>query len=296
MLLSTLNKYQFVRFMKTLNAKISKQSIWHWLVPACVLVYFLAVFQDYLFAVLRNTGFYWSETLLFNCYWLLYLPFTGLLMLSIRLFVSKNFSSTYKVIIRVLQTLFFAALHLLVFTLFFCGISLLVFHPAHDFTHMLKSILSNYTYLTLLAYAFLPFLIQLGNEKFTAPAASGSRKDYPQHLMIKKGNRQVRVDLADIQYFQSDRPYVLAYSEDEKYVLSQSLKSLEKILDPAAFIRVHRSTILQKKFLQSLRSRSNGDYDAQLRSGQQLRLSRHYREQWQSLISESSTEPGNPSA
>jgi DNA-binding LytR/AlgR family response regulator len=62
------------------------------------------------------------------------------------------------------------------------------------------------------------------------------------------------------------------------------LKKLERLLDPQVFIRVHRSAIINKNHITELKSRKNGDYDGIVTSGQTIRFSRHYRQNWNTLL------------
>jgi two-component system LytT family response regulator len=56
------------------------------------------------------------------------------------------------------------------------------------------------------------------------------------------------------------------------------MKDLEQYLDPKLFQRVHRSTIVNLKRVKSLRAHMNGEYFLRLEGGQELKLSRTYRD------------------
>ncbi|WP_103867619.1 LytTR family DNA-binding domain-containing protein [Aquimarina sp. I32.4] len=48
--------------------------------------------------------------------------------------------------------------------------------------------------------------------------------------------------------------------------------------------KLHRSVIVNKNHITELKSRKNGDYDCILTNGQSIRLSRHYRQNWNELL------------
>ena len=57
-----------------------------------------------------------------------------------------------------------------------------------------------------------------------------------------------------------------------------TMKDLEQYLDPKLFQRVHRSTIVNLRRVKSLRAHMNGEYFLTLDGGNELKLSRTYRD------------------
>ena len=55
------------------------------------------------------------------------------------------------------------------------------------------------------------------------------------------------------------------------------MQSLEKRLNPARFVRIHRSTIVHLARVKELQRQFHGDYVVVLTDGTELRLSRGYR-------------------
>ena len=74
-------------------------------------------------------------------------------------------------------------------------------------------------------------------------------------ITIKSGYDFFKVKLDDITHIESDSEYVVFYANGKKIMSYQSLKSLEKTLDPAQFIRVHRSYIVNKSKVTGLKGR-----------------------------------------
>ena len=62
------------------------------------------------------------------------------------------------------------------------------------------------------------------------------------------------------------------------HILRATMREMETLLDPRLFQRVHRSTIVNLTRVKSLRAHMNGEYFLRLEGGQELKLSRTYRD------------------
>jgi two-component system LytT family response regulator len=69
------------------------------------------------------------------------------------------------------------------------------------------------------------------------------------------------------------------HAGNDTHVLRSTLSDLLRQLDPRRFRRIHRSTIVNLDYVRELRSHPNGEAVLTLREGQQLKLSRRYRDQ-----------------
>jgi len=99
-----------------------------------------------------------------------------------------------------------------------------------------------------------------------------------EKLSIRDGNRIVRVDLDAIRWIDAAGDYMCVHTPDETHVLRATMGELEQRLDPRRFQRVHRSTIVNMTHVKELRPHQNGEYFLLLDSGQELKLSRTYRD------------------
>ncbi len=107
-------------------------------------------------------------------------------------------------------------------------------------------------------------------------AALGVRQ--PQVLPIRQGRKTVRVPIPAIQWIDAAGDYMCVHAEGDTHILRGTMKELEEVLDPRLFQRVHRSTIVNLRFVRSLRAHMNGEYFLTLEAGQELKLSRTYRD------------------
>ena len=86
----------------------------------------------------------------------------------------------------------------------------------------------------------------------------------------------LRIDAAQVERIDAERDYVRLHVGDRSYLLLQTIAGLEGRLDPASFIRIHRSTILRRDRIRGLRHEGLGVWSAELDTGEALRIGRTY--------------------
>ncbi len=107
---------------------------------------------------------------------------------------------------------------------------------------------------------------------------------YPQILPIRDDAGTVRVDVNKIDWIDAAGDYMCVHADGRTYVLRETMKSLEAVLDPKLFQRVHRSTIVNVSRVRRLRPHTNGEYFLTLEDGQEIKLSRSYRDRVDQLL------------
>jgi two-component system LytT family response regulator len=66
----------------------------------------------------------------------------------------------------------------------------------------------------------------------------------PDYTFIKSGSKTVKVYFDKILYIEGMRDYLQIHTEDNKIMTLLNFKKMEELLDPAKFIRVHKSYII----------------------------------------------------
>jgi two-component system LytT family response regulator len=105
-----------------------------------------------------------------------------------------------------------------------------------------------------------------------------SRGPAPERLMVKSAGRIYFVRIADIDWIEAAANYVRLHVGKQDHLLRDSLTALEKKLDPARFVRIHRSTIVNVERIRELQPVFHGDYVVILHDGTELPVSRSFRE------------------
>lgn len=77
------------------------------------------------------------------------------------------------------------------------------------------------------------------------------KKTSNTHIHIRADHKVHRIKFNDILYIEGLREYVTIYTKEKKIITLESLKKLEEIL-PSSFKRVHKSFIVNTKFINSI--------------------------------------------
>ena len=97
-------------------------------------------------------------------------------------------------------------------------------------------------------------------------------------INIKDRGQIFRVDVGDIERIDAAGDYMCIYTADQTLVLRETMKDLERRLDPKKFQRIHRSTIVNLDNIKSVKPHTNGECFLVLGSGTQVKVSRSYRD------------------
>ncbi|MEO9461843.1 MAG: LytTR family DNA-binding domain-containing protein [Marinomonas sp.] len=128
------------------------------------------------------------------------------------------------------------------------------------------------------------------SETRDAARASGeSASEWLDELWVPHRSELLRIAVSQVSRIDAERDYVRLHVNSKSdgddaeaartYLLLQTIAGLEKKLDPAQFIRIHRSTILRKDRIRGLRHDGLGVWSAEVESGgdtEALRIGRTY--------------------
>jgi two-component system LytT family response regulator len=122
-------------------------------------------------------------------------------------------------------------------------------------------------------------------------AGAGGTRRYATLLPIRSGRETLRLDVATIDWIDAAGDYMCVHADGQTHVLRATMKELEEMLDPQVFQRVHRSTIVNLARVRSLRPHLNGECFLKLQSGQEVKLSRSFRDKVELLLDRSGVAP-----
>jgi two-component system, LytTR family, response regulator len=106
-----------------------------------------------------------------------------------------------------------------------------------------------------------------------AAAAPGS---HLTRLLIKSRGRILFVWVSEILWVAAEENYVRINTGKESHLLRETISSLENKLDPEMFLRIHRSAIVNLRFVKEVRAQSRGESVVILANGQKIAMSRGY--------------------
>jgi two-component system LytT family response regulator len=101
---------------------------------------------------------------------------------------------------------------------------------------------------------------------------------YEKLINIKDRGQIFRVDVDTIEKIDAAGDYMCIYTGDNTLILRETMKDLEKRLDPRRFQRVHRSCIVNLDLVRQVKPHTNGECFLVLDSGSQVKVSRSYRD------------------
>lgn len=108
-----------------------------------------------------------------------------------------------------------------------------------------------------------------------------------ERLVIREDDRILFVRTEDIDYVEAADYLAKIHVGETVHTIRESLTSLEEKLDPARFVRIHRSTIVNLDRVKELQPWFHGSYAVLLEDGTSLKLSRSRRKHLQKLLGQS---------
>lgn len=114
---------------------------------------------------------------------------------------------------------------------------------------------------------------------------SGEPPESPlSRLLVRSGDGLSVLKVDDVDWVEAADNYVKVHALGETHLLRETLAHLQSRLDPARFLRIHRSTLVNLDRIQSLHPLFHGDQIVVLRDGTELTLSRRYRNDVENVL------------
>lgn len=107
-------------------------------------------------------------------------------------------------------------------------------------------------------------------------SADAQEGDWLSEFWVPHRSELVRISVNDVMRIDAERDYVKLYVAGQSYMLLQTITGIEAQLDPAQFIRIHRSCILRRDYVAGLVHEGLGVWSAETADGQSLRIGRTY--------------------
>jgi two-component system response regulator AlgR len=121
--------------------------------------------------------------------------------------------------------------------------------------------------------AVLRVRAQMGANAAAPPAATSG---WAQEFWVPHRAEIIRIAAREIDLIEAERDYMRLHVGPRSYLLHQTISELERRLDPAEFVRLHRSTIVRRDRISGFKHQGGGAWLAELRDGRSLRVGRSY--------------------
>lgn len=117
-------------------------------------------------------------------------------------------------------------------------------------------------------------VLQAGHQGGSGAPSVRSHPDYLERIAVEMRGQVRVIPVKQVDYIIASGPYAELHVGDKRYVIQERMQTLEERLDPAKFLRIHRSAIVRIDLIEVLIRNSGADYAVQLKGGVKLKVSR----------------------
>lgn len=113
----------------------------------------------------------------------------------------------------------------------------------------------------------------------TVPRGRSRASSAPQRILVREGAATIPVALDEVVWIEAAGDYAKVHVDGRAHLATRPLGHLAEELDPASFLRVHRSAVIRVEAIARVRSDGSGGLFATMADGAEVRVSRkHARE------------------
>jgi two-component system, LytTR family, response regulator len=105
------------------------------------------------------------------------------------------------------------------------------------------------------------------------PPSISNQPEERHRVVVKKGANILIIPIGQVQYMEAYDDYVKIHTKDGMNLKKKTMSHFESVLDPAQFVRVHRSYIINLQELTRIEPLEKDNHIALLKSGVQIPLS-----------------------
>lgn len=109
-----------------------------------------------------------------------------------------------------------------------------------------------------------------------APGGAGPGP-YETEIWIPRAGGLARVPVANIQWVEAARDYVLIHTDHRSYIVRETMAGIGARLDPTLVLRVHRSAFVNRLHVESVDRTGRGGLKLKLASGAEVPVGMSYR-------------------
>lgn len=97
--------------------------------------------------------------------------------------------------------------------------------------------------------------------------------EFLQRIAVKSRHKVTVVPIDEIIYLEAEGDYVMLHTKESKHLKEKTMKYFETHLDPTQFIRIHRSFIVNARFIDRIEYYDKENYAVLTKNGAKLRAS-----------------------
>ena len=108
------------------------------------------------------------------------------------------------------------------------------------------------------------------------PPGEAGGSPFVEEFWVSEARGLVRLSAADVDRVSAERDYMRLHVGKRSWLINHTIARLEEELDPAKFVRLHRSAIVRRDFVTGLRRDEGGRWWARLADGEEQKVGRLY--------------------
>jgi two-component system, LytTR family, response regulator len=106
---------------------------------------------------------------------------------------------------------------------------------------------------------------------------------YPERILVQIAQKLINIAVTDIVWIEADGDYARLITLNGKYLSNYGISILEAKLNPNSFIRVHRSSLINLKYIKEVQKYPS-NYDVIMQNNDVVRVSRGYMDNLKKLM------------
>lgn len=115
-----------------------------------------------------------------------------------------------------------------------------------------------------------------------------SKSEYTEQFIIKEKGREWKVPVDEIIYLRAEGNYLHLQLKDKHHLYRMTMNAVETELDPARFLRIHRSYMVHTTHVRNHRYSGNNEFIFSMANGERIVSGRSYKEQIAKALQEQS--------
>lgn len=115
---------------------------------------------------------------------------------------------------------------------------------------------------------------KIREEIFNSNSTGNEEKNSICQLPIRIGNKTLLLKTSSIRYIIASGYYAEIYTRDKKHIIRESLGNLIETLNQGNFFRVHRSAIVNIKYIQEIVHSNYSEIDVRMKDKKLIRISK----------------------
>lgn len=105
-----------------------------------------------------------------------------------------------------------------------------------------------------------------------------SGEEYWTTIKLKEKGREVYVKVDDLVYLETAGNYVILQSLEKQHLYRSTMNDMEAVLNPDEFLRIHRSFLVNKRFVKNQRYAGGNEFSFEMKNGKILSSAKSYKE------------------